>query len=194
MSNPVLRDEAILVIADIIQNQLELEDEQVMLANQKIDISKLPDLYVDLQYVSAKAIGVSNITEPTEDGMNQIQQVVMHYLIQIDVMSYDAAARTRKEEIILALRSPYAEQAQGLNNMQIARIPESFVNASTLEATAMLNRFTMTVPVTALVTKTKVIEYYDTFQAKVYTDPNEFKNENKGAGIAIDVTTAPTGG
>lgn len=165
MSTAIVTREPVLVIGDIIQSELELADDQVMLDYEKLDILPDPGLFVAISYISGKAIGNNNYGELQADGtINEIQQAAMHHVIQIDLMSFDSSARTRKEEIIMALRSIYSQQQQELNTIQIARIPGEFINASSLEDTKILNRFTMTITVKSLYTKTKAAPYYDSFQ------------------------------
>lgn len=157
--------EPIKVIRDILKSELSLQDSQIMLPNQKWDISLSPGLYVVLDYASAGvAVANNNYADNAMSGMSEVQEVVMHHLVQIDAMSMDESARTRKEEIIMALASNFSKQAQDANNLQIARIPFGFVNLSGLEETTMLNRYSMTIAVTSLYRKVKALtSYYDTF-------------------------------
>ena len=98
-------------------------------------------------------------------GLTEQQGVNMNELYQIDVMSADNTARLRKEEILMALASIYAQQLQEIYQMQIARIPTQFNDASAVEGGARMNRYTLTVAVNALYTKEKAAAYYDTFQS-----------------------------
>ena len=148
--------EAVKVIGDILADQLGLRttgpSAQIMLTNERFDIPPTNDLYIALSYVDGKPIGNNNYFDGNT--VVETQQVVMLYHIQIDIMSFDASARIRKEEVYLALRSLFSQSQMEINNMQVARMPAAFVDASSLEATKMLNRYTMTIAVTALVTKT----------------------------------------
>lgn len=164
MTTAIVVREPILVISDIIQSELGLVDGAVMLDYEKFNIVPDPGLYVVLSYVSGKAIGNNNYSIPSTSGMTEVQQAAMHHIIQIDVMSFDSSARTRKEEIIMALRSIYSQQQQEENTMQIAQIPGEFLNASSMEDTKILNRFTMSIAVKSIYSKTKAAPYYDTFQ------------------------------
>lgn len=165
MNTPIVTREPILVIADIIQSELGLVDDAVMLDYEKFNINPDPGLYVVLSYVSGKAIGNNNYGLLAADGtITEVQQAAMHQIIQIDAMSFDASARTRKEEIVMALRSIYSQQQQEENTMQIARIPSEFLNASSLEETKIMNRFTLSIAVFSIYTKTKAAPYYDKFQ------------------------------
>lgn len=158
--------EPVKVIGDVLQAELGLDVGQIMLTNQKWNIPQSAGLYIAISYVSGKAIANKNDAVSIDGGgMTEQQSVVMHYLIQIDAMSFDNSARIRKEEIIMALRSIAAQVAMEVNNLQIARVPGEFYDASSLEETARLNRFTMTIAVTALRTKEKaVVDYYSEFQ------------------------------
>lgn len=157
----IITREPILIIGDIIKRELELSSGAVMLYYEKFDIVTDPGLYVTLSYVSGKAIGNNNYFDSIN--LTEVQEVAMNHIIQIDLMSFDASARTRKEEVIMALRSMASQNAQDQYGIQIARIPSEFVNASSLEATKILNRFTMSIVVKSLYRKTKAAAFYDTF-------------------------------
>lgn len=153
--------ETIKVIGDIIKNQMGLRDDQIMLAYSKFEIPETPDLYVALSSISAKAIGNVSTFDPTTN--HEIISTTMHELIQIDIMSFNAEARKRKEELIAVIGSIYSEQQQEKYNFQIGRIPSELLNASNLEDTKFLNRFTVTVAVTSLSRIERFPSYYDQF-------------------------------
>lgn len=153
--------EIIKVLGDILKDQMSLRDDQIMLAYSKFNIPDKPDLYVALSHVSGKAIGNSSHFD-TETNHEHID-TTMHEIIQIDIMSFDASARTRKEEVIAAITSIFAEQQQDKYNFQIGRIPGEFINVSSLEETKFLNRFTISVAVTSVHTLDRFPDYYDQF-------------------------------
>lgn len=157
--------EAVKVIGDILASELDLrttgETAQIMLTNERFNIPPTNELYIALSYISGKPIANNNYF----DGNTAIetQAVVMLYQIQIDIMSFDATARTRKEEVYQALRSIFAQAQMETNNMQVARMPLAFTDASSLEESKMLNRYTMTIAVSALLIKQKSVD--STFDA-----------------------------
>lgn len=158
--------EVVKVIGDILASELGLvssgKNSQIMLTNERFNIPPTPGLYIAISYVDGKPIANNNYFDGNT--VIETQQVVMLYHVQIDMMSFDFSARTRKEEVYLALRSLFAQAQMEINNMQVARMPAAFVDASSLEASKMLNRFTMTIGVTAMITKAKsVADIYDTF-------------------------------
>ncbi len=158
--------EPIKVLGTIIASEMDLRASgpncQIMLTNERFNIPINDDIYVALSYIDGKAIGNNNYFDG--NAAFEIQQVVMLYHIQIDIMSYGPEARRRKEEVFMALRSIFAQQQMEIQEMQIARMPAGFADASSLEATKMLNRFTMSVAVTAMFTKEKAVaNTYDAF-------------------------------
>lgn len=154
--------EPIKVVADIIQTELSLPVGAVMVVNQRWVIPQNQDLYVALAYVGpARTIGNTNRFDSEANA--EVQEISKAHMIQIDIMSFGDAARTRKEEVEMALLSMYSQYQQGKNLIKIARQPGPPVDASTLEATGRLNRFLMTVMVNALHRKVKAAEFYDKF-------------------------------
>jgi len=174
--------EPILVLADIIKTELELEDtvdlkgntiSPVLIYNQKYDIPTLKGLYIVLLYMGNKAIGNNNYVEDTEGGMQETQELAMTSLIQIDVMSQNTEARTRKDEVVMALRSIYAQQKMDEYGMRIASIPATWLDASDIEGTAILNRFVMTLTIFSISRKIKVLDSYYTEFKPVEVHVNE---------------------
>lgn len=159
------------IIAEVLKAELGLDDNHIVLDNQKLNIASDDGLFVCVSYISGKAIGVTNSVLTNEDASaSEVQGVTMHSLIQIDAMSRDSSARVRKGEVIMALRSVAAARAMEAYNAQIARISRDFLNVSMLEATARLNRYTMTIAVTSMETKTKSLtDWFDTIQTPEVT-------------------------
>lgn len=147
--------EPIKVLRDIIKSELALDDDRIMLQNQKIDIRPIKGLYVVLSYLNGKPIGSNNFTTPTNYGLSETQEVLMRHQIQIDIMSADDSARLQKEQVMQALNSIFSQQQQTLNGMQISKVTGEFINASSLEETKILSRYTIAVYMTSLYSLTK---------------------------------------
>jgi hypothetical protein len=154
-------NEPVKVIAQIIQEELGLPDGQIMMSYEKWIMPETKGLYVSVRYVSTKTLNTSNWFESTTN--EEIQSVSLHHIIQIDLMSFDDSARARKSEVAMALASFRSQNLQEENNMQIARLPSEFVDASSLEETKFLKRFTATIAVKAVELKKKGTPYFDTF-------------------------------
>jgi len=157
--------EPIKIIADILANELPLDISHITLNDEKWNIPKDKTLFIALSYIGPnKLIANKNKVDFTVNPPQEVQEVTALDTIQIDFMSYDGSARSRKHEIGMALGSIYSQQAQERYQCQIARMPAPPMDISGLEGTGMLKRFTTTISVTALYTKRKDAAYYETFQ------------------------------
>lgn len=158
--------EPIKVIADIISHEMGIDPGLIMLADEKNNIPSIEGLYIDLAYIGpSQAIGNNNYMVVNLDSTaTEVMEVAMRHMIQIDALSFNSEARLRKEEILMALASQYSQNQQELYLMSIARIPSGFLDASSLEETVRLKRFTTTIVMTALHRKTKASDYYDDFK------------------------------
>ena len=165
--------EPIKVIADILAHELPLASGYITLNDEKWNIPKDNSLFIALSYIGPNKV-ISNVNRPdmSVTPPKEIQEVTALDMVQIDFMSYDGSARSRKHEIAMALASYYSQQLQEQYQCQIARMPAPIVDTSSLEATGMLKRFTTTISVTALYSKTKDVPYYETFAVPEVV-PNE---------------------
>ncbi len=172
------------VMADIITSEMTLPDltidskvfSPVMLYNER---QKIPptykDIYIVLAIVSSKIIGTVNRPEDAEAGLSQVQGVTRNEMVQIDIMSQNSEARTRRDEVIMALNSLYAQQQCELYNIKLARIPLQTVDVSALEGTSRLNRYAITINAMSTFNKVVEAEYYDNFSRAV--PPTVWVNE-----------------
>jgi hypothetical protein len=156
------------IVADIIQQAMGLTAGQVMLSNQKNFIPIAGPLIV-LSYIGPSKV-ISNVDEWTDVGgvFTEIQSVTMQHLLQIDIMSYDSSARTRKDEIIFAIRSLLSEAQQELYQMNIARQPGPFLDTSFLEETKRVTCYTTTLATVSVNQKSQPVgDYYVDFSRAV---------------------------
>ncbi len=139
-----------------------------MLTNQKWMIPETQGLYVAVSYVTGKVIGNNNYSLPTGGGMEEHQELVMLYEIQIDLMSYDDSARVLKEIAYMGLLSVASQQIQEQYNVSVARNPQPFQDVSMLEESGRLNRYTTLIAVTQLITNVNAnVPYYSDFSQAV---------------------------
>ena len=156
--------EPIKVVADILAHELPLDTSHIMLNDEKWNIPKDDSIFLVLSYIGpSKTIANVNDLDVTVDPPLETQKTVVLETIQIDLMSQGSDARARKEEIGMALASQFSQRTQERYQCQIARQPAPMVDISNLTGASMLKRFTTTISVTALFTKIKSAEYYDTF-------------------------------
>lgn len=164
MSNTINREIA-KIIADILQEELTLDDAHCLLGDQKWRLPEDEALFCVVFDETLKPFGavkyLDTVTASPTVG-SEVQQVAGVHTIRIEIMSFSNEARTRKEEVMMALNSLYAEQQAELAGIQISR-PQAPVNASEAEETARLLRYSINVNVTALHQKVKVPPQYGYF-------------------------------
>lgn len=148
------------LFCDIIETEMGLSQGQVYLWDQKLNIPKDSRLYIAVGILSCKPFGNSNTLNSNGDS---VQSVNMSAMLSIDILSRSKDARNRKEEIILALGSDYAERQQELNSFYVSRLTNNFVNLSEEDGAAIPYRFNITATIQYFVSKTSAVSYYDTF-------------------------------
>lgn len=154
----------LFLFCEILQKELGLDDGRVFLWDQKIFQPTDNDLYISVSVQGCKAF--ANTTAPASSGWDAATQSVnMLAALDLDIMSRGPAARDRKEEIILALNSVYAQAQQEANSFYIGKLPAGgrFTNLSAIDGAAIPYRFRVSVNLQYAFTKTKAVPYYDTF-------------------------------
>jgi len=152
------------ILRDIIKDSMSLTDQQIWLENLDFKISEQKGLFVIIQQTNSNSYSTTNRYK--EDvGQTKIQENITsltreEYLINI--MSKDTSARTRKEELILALNSYKSQDEQAKYDFKISQIG-NMVNLSELEGSGMLTRYGLTISVLARYNLTRDVPYYDTF-------------------------------
>lgn len=156
-----------------------MPDNSIWLREQNRTIPNDNGLYIAVGLVSAQTI--ANITEIQDiDGVtNELNQVTQQEAIQIDIFSsakntpdsVNNKAYLRHWEVIAALQSIYAQQAQEENYFKIARIPRSFVDTSSAEGGSMLQRYSITIICLVWYRKMKPLtSYFDQFPVRIDND------------------------
>lgn len=169
----ILVGNALLLFCEIIQKELELDDGRVYLWDQKIMQPTDSGLYVAVSVPTCKPF--ANRIYPGNDGWSDaVQTVNMLATLDLDIMSRGPAARDRKEEVIMALNSLYAQSQQEMNSFYIGKLPPGarFVNLSFIDGAAIPYRFKISVNIQYAVTKQKAVDYFDTFEeVEITTEP-----------------------
>jgi hypothetical protein len=146
------------IVQDVIQHELGLIDGQVMFTNQKYFIPT-DGLFIVVSYIGpSKVIASNSDWVDSGTGLIERQTVAMDHWLQIDVMSFSDEARTRKEEIAMAVNSIYSEQQQEQYSMNIARDPGPFMDTSFLEETKMITRYTTSIRTKSVLRKEREID------------------------------------
>lgn len=168
----------LMLLCDIIQKELNLDPGQVYLYNQKINIPTDSKLYIAVGILTVKPFG--NRNKLNSSGESE-QSANFMATLSIDILSRGPAARDRKEEIVMALKSDYAQSQQELNSFYIARLTSSFQNLSQEDGAAIPYRFNISVNVQYAAKKTKAVPYFDDFEGGTVTTEDaeaDFTNED----------------
>lgn len=150
------------LVCDIIKKFMDLNDDQVYLWDQKINIPKDSKLYVAVGVASCKPFG-STKSFDSSVGLSATQYLNILARLDINILSRGPSARDRKEEIVLALSSIYAQQQMELNSFSVGKLPVGFVNLSQEDGAAIPYRFAISVNVQYAYWKSKQVEYFDDF-------------------------------
>lgn len=161
----VLIGSALELLCDIIEKEMGLENGQVYLYNQKINIPSDSRLYIAVGVLSPKPFSNSNKMVESDFGLNSVQSVNMQALVSIDILSRSTEALNRKEEVILALNGNYAQSQQELNSFYLGKITTGFTNLSEIDGAAIDYRFNLSLNIQYTITKTKAVDYFDTFDS-----------------------------
>lgn len=153
--------EPILIIADIIKDFLQIAANRILITNQDYNLPKDKDLFIVIQHTSSQPYSSVNRTSPTDDGYQEEINLLTREEYIINVMSKNSDARTRKEEILLALNSVNSFEQQEKYQFNIAEISNSFINVSELEGAGMFTRYAIKIVLMAWKNKVQGIAYYD---------------------------------
>lgn len=157
------------LFCDVIQQGMGLADGRIWMYDQKVNEPKDSSLYIVVQVLVPKVFGSST---KLDNAGNTVQGVNVGATLSVDIKSRSTEALLRKEEVIMALSSSYAESQMELNSFYIAPITSAFVNISQLDGAAAPYRFNLSVNIQYFVKKTTAVAYYDTYQAvAVTTEP-----------------------
>ena len=160
--------EPILVVADIIKNIMGLDTQQIFIYNQNFKIPETGGIFVVIQFNSSKVYSNNNEYIEATDEELLTTQTKEEYTV--NVMSKDSTARTRKEEVIMALNFNYSRNQQELYQFKIGKITGDFLNVSEVEGAAVINRFALPLTLLAHYSKTLSTDIYDTFTNSIIND------------------------
>lgn len=153
-------------LCGVIQNQMGLTNEQVWIYDQKRDVPNQTKLWVVVRFLTGKPFGnVSRV-----DGGVESQELHMNAVYTVDIFSRDVSALARKDEIIMAFGSQYAQRQQEIFSFKIARLPLAFTDLSLVEGAAIPYRFSINLQVQYTQSKEQTVDYYDIFSDTLTTE------------------------
>lgn len=164
---------AITLIRDLIVSELELDDDRVMIYNQKWNIPKDDGIFITLSLLGGKCFANRNIKDEVNGEPIERQEVNIQEMIQIDIQSRSTAAMFRRWEILAALASNASQECQEQNSFRIATIPTGLNDLSELEGVGRNYRYAVTITTLAWYSKRKAVNYFDTFKLRVLTEKED---------------------
>ena len=163
--------ELLQVLVDIIRREMCLKPDQVVIYNQQWIVPNDSRVYVSLNVLGSKPYAVNrgyssnSILNPTDNTvttvLNEEQSLNSADMISMHVYGKGDEARIRRNEVIFALHSTYAEQQMERYAFSIGQLPTSFADVSEAVGTAMLYRYAITFNVLYAQGVTKPVDYFD---------------------------------
>lgn len=151
------------IIKQILDKEMQMPQGRVFAYNSNVDLPQDRNLFIVLHY-TAKTPYSNNVRyENTKDGKlveHQMSNFVEDILISL--MSVNQDARDRAHEVLMALRSNYAQVLQEQNKVHITTQGD-IIDKSFLEATSRLNRFDVRAKIYVSYDKITNVDYYDKF-------------------------------
>ena len=156
--------EPISIIRNIIIKEMDLKPDRIWIYNADAPLPKDSGLFCILSLNAQNPFSNNVKYEGSfeDDTLNEVQTMNVQADITVSLLSKDNSARSRANEVQMALGSTYSQQMQEKNKMHISRIG-NVVDASFLEATSRLNRFDVDCVALYAYKKVKPVDYYDKF-------------------------------
>jgi hypothetical protein len=168
-------NEYLKVVADIIETEMDLKptipsstnpnDRRVFIYNQNFVLPTYDYLFAIISEIPGKVIAAHNRYDDVAG--KEVQEIIMQRELGIDIMSRNAEARQRKEEVLMALASIYSQQKQEANGFRVFAYSLSFVDVSENEGAGRINRYRAAVILHVRYTKQKDIDYFSQFDYTV---------------------------
>jgi len=148
-------------IAKILQTQLGLDDQHIVVYNQRHEVPSDGSLYIVVGMMGFVPFGSQRFMIPTEDGMREETCQQFQETITIEAFSRDTSALEKYGNILGALKSTYAQQLQEEVGFHIGVIPTTMNDTSFLEGASLLYRVSTTIRVLRAYGQNRTVDYYD---------------------------------
>ena len=174
------------IIVDILTHELELNPNNIWIYSQN---RKLPtngtELYCSVGCTMSKVISAKSIFNPDEQ--TEDMEVIERCSVQIDLMSIapNNEARDRRQEVIMALNSFYAQRLMEQYQVRIFEIPSSVANTGTTYGGSEVNRYSCVFRCFIATRKSKESDYYTYFRTDLLSENGEQFEDSCGS-IAVD--------
>lgn len=140
----------------ILINQMNMKPERVNIYDEKWIIPNHDELEITIEYRNGKMIANRNIFDASSGSPVEWQELNMLESIVVGVFSRNLEAQLRKEEVLMAVKSQYAQYLQEQYAFKIARAGQ-IQDLSVLEGPAMLKRYDIELSVYAWYERTLTV-------------------------------------
>lgn len=142
-----------------------------------ISIGKTDKLQICIQSINSRILSNNNSYKEIDNEFFEIQEIILNDTIQIDVFSSSDEAKNRWGEVVSALHSLYCQYMQEKHHFRVFQIPNNVKNTSSVEGSARLYRWTITIQVNHKKQYIKNADYYDKFKFEYGIDTMENKKQ-----------------
>lgn len=166
------------IIVNILTNELGLKPENIWIYAQN---RKLPtdgkELYCTVGCTRSKIISSKSIFDP--ENQTERMEVIERCSVQIDLMSIapNNEARDRRQEVVMALNSFYAQNLMEQYQVRIFEIPQSLEYTGTTYGGSEVNRYSCVCRCFVKTIKTKASDYYTYFRTLLSENGDEEEDE-----------------
>lgn len=167
-----MKDSSIpVILAKLFRDYMNLEEEQVLIYNQKFKLPAEKGLFISVGLLAEKPFGTNKSYRENDDpaadpslALVEVIAVNRQETYSVQIYSKDESALERKDEIIAALSSDLAQAAAEKYAFKLGQQPVSMVDASGTEGAARLNRYVATFNVLSVTKTERAVPYFDQFQ------------------------------
>lgn len=158
--------EVLKVIADVIQEQMDLKNENVFLYNQALPMPIEKGIVVNIAVIGDKPFGASSHYEddPVSGGLTEVQGVNLQEIYSVLVYSKDNSARLRRHELIMVMKGTAMQQMMEKYSFKIGYIPAAMTDVSEGDGASRLNRYSLTFRALLSYSRRRSVEYFNKFE------------------------------
>ena len=157
-------------LRQILIRGMSLSETRVNIFNQRIseELLEKPDLFVYIECLPSRVISSRSKywLDPISGDYKEVLDVNMLDPVLIGLFSRTTEALVRKDEVVMALNSHYAQQLQEAHSFKIFRnMP--IQDMTMLEGAALLYRYDIPVQLFSWSQKITTVDFFDTFKGQV---------------------------
>lgn len=166
-------------IRQILIHEMLLAEDRVNIFNQRFKIPTDEHLFVYIDCLPSRVISNRSkyALDPVSGDYQEIQDLSSYDPVVIGMFSKNLEALQRKEEVVMALSSHYAQQQQEIHGFKIFR-NAPIQDLSQLEGAALLYRYDIPVVLFTWRQKITTVDFFDAFKARVKVSNGEVVTED----------------